>query len=406
MNIVIISQYFQPERSAASNRISNLVKAWVGNHNLTVISQVPNYPEGKIYPGYSMKWCFQEDIDSVHVLRTWVVTTRNSGSFRRFTNYLSFLFSSVVVGMWRLKETDCILASSPQLLNGLAGYFLSIWKRCPFIFDVRDLWPDSLAALHAVNKRGIVFKLLQSMERFLYRKAKIIITVTEGMKEQIHQKGIPIDKISVIPNSIDRSIFRTSHRNRETLGLPENKIIACYAGNHSRAQNLRKLFLSIVRSHEMQLPIYYLFIGEGEDKDWLKRQAAEKKLANVRFINMLDRAALIEYEQASDVCIASLHPDPLFFTALPTKILEYLACGKPVLFFGKNEFMKKISEFGLGISVPTEFPGQVPDAIIKLSKLATISNFEANANTLLDKHFSQLVFNTNCNKVLKNIVYV
>ena len=206
MHILFVTQYFSPEIGAASERLTglafNLSKL---GYKVTVITGFPNYPFGKVYPGYTKKLFSLENNNGVKVIRVWLFTTDNTKPVARLFSYLTFMFSAILTGL-RTESADYIVATSGPLFTALAGYVVSAIKRVPFIFDVRDIWPERIYA--GTNmKRGTLIKTLEKIEIFLYKKAARIIAVTNGVKNNIISKGIIAEKITVVTNGVDTGIF-------------------------------------------------------------------------------------------------------------------------------------------------------------------------------------------------------
>jgi glycosyltransferase involved in cell wall biosynthesis len=264
MHILFISQYFRPELGAASERISrhafNLAKF---GHEVTVITGYPNYPGGKVYPGYRRKLFSVEVIEGVRVVRVWLWTTTKKGAASRLLNYLSFMLASTIVGVW-LGKMDRVVATSGPIFVGLSGYIVSAIKRASFIFDVRDIWPERIYAGTKL-KRGWLLGVLERLEIFLYRKAARIIAVTHGVKENIVSKGINPEKVTVITNGVDMALFAPKTRNRvlaEKLGLDGNEFIVIYTGTLGLLQDIDLIVECALRLKKYG-DIVFLLVGDG-----------------------------------------------------------------------------------------------------------------------------------------------
>ncbi|MFC1687624.1 glycosyltransferase family 4 protein [Patescibacteria group bacterium] len=372
------------------------------NNHVTVLAGIPNYPTGNIYPGYSLRWMMKETIDRVNVIRTFVVPLENAGFFRRSVNYVSYFISGLINGIKEIRKPDVIIASSPQLLTGLLGLIISRIKKAKFILDIRDIWPDSIVAMGLLQK-GPVLSLLRSLERKLYRGADRIIVISEGMKEQIHKKNVPIEKISVLPNCVDIGECKKV-TSKITLNIPSDHFIACYAGNHSKAQNIEQVFESAVYSERKHYPISYIFIGEGEEKEKMVQCAQVEQLKNIHFIPHQKFNKLLEYIALSDICITSLMQQPLFYSAIPTKTLEYMSCEKPVLFFGNNFFGKIIEEKHMGVYVNSADISRIPEAIVSVCSNEEKKNtMGKNGRQYIEKHYSLNSFNEGIQHILEQL---
>lgn len=399
MRIAILTQLYWPEKSAPSNRLHKMALYLANKNQVTVLAGIPNYPTGKIHPGYSLRWMKKETIERINIIRTFVIPLANAGFFRRSINYISYFISGLINGIKEIRKPDVIIASSPQLLTGLLGLMIARIKKAKFILDVRDIWPDSIVEMGLLGK-GPVLSLLYTLERKLYRDADQIIVISEGMKEQLHKRNVPEEKISVLSNCVDTNECRNVTSNI-SLDIPSDHFVACYAGNHSKAQNIEQLFEAAKYSEEKQYFISYLFIGEGEEKEKMVRRAQAEKLMNIHFISHQNFDKLLEYIAISDICITSLSQKPLFYSAIPTKTLEYMSCEKPVLFFGNNFFGKIIEEKKMGVYVDSADIGRIPEAIVSVCSNEEKKNtMGKNGRKFIEKNYSLKSFYEGIERIL------
>jgi glycosyltransferase involved in cell wall biosynthesis len=248
MNIVYMCQHFYPEIGAPSIRILELSKEWVkSGHNVTVVTAFPNHPTGKIpdqYRGCIFKTEYHEGI---RILRNFIYATPNKGKFRRIVSHLSFMISSLILSLPRLGKADVIIVSSPPFFSAISGFIMSCIKRRPFVFEVRDLWPAAINDLGVV-KSGLIIKVLESLELFLYRRAQKVVVVTESFKEDLIRRGIPLTKIEVIFNGVDPGRFTgiDAKTVKRTYGLEERMVIL-YSGTHGIAHSLEMILMAAER---------------------------------------------------------------------------------------------------------------------------------------------------------------
>ena len=235
LRITFLCQYFPPEMGAPSARTFEHARHWVRlGHQVTVVTGFPNHPTGIIHPEYRGSILKRESVEGIDLLRTWVYVAPNKGFTRRILNFLSFFASSLFFGTFRTKRPDVVIGTSPQFFCALAAYLLSCLKRAPFIFEVRDIWPESAIELGALRNRALI-RTLEAIELFLYRRAALIVPVAWSTRDYLIDKGISPEKICVIPNGIDASYLsngcaRTSSI-RSELGL-EGKFVVSYIGTH------------------------------------------------------------------------------------------------------------------------------------------------------------------------------
>ncbi|MFH1235822.1 MAG: glycosyltransferase family 4 protein [Parcubacteria group bacterium] len=402
MEITIITQLYWPEKSAPSRRLRRMASHLSLHHKVTVFTAFPNYPTGKVFPGYKLRWLTKEIHEGVQVVRSWIIPAPNAGVFPRLASYVSFFFSGVINVVRSIPKSDIVIASSPQLLVGLLGV-VAAWRRRAFlILEVRDIWPDSISVMGLITSPVVLFPL-RRLEAFLYKRADRIVVVTEGMRDQIVQKGVSREKVYILPNSVDTDVFYPV-ANTSPLGSQRGRYIACFAGNHSKAQNIFDVVRAAEFSEKNGYPITFVFIGEGEEKSRMQEYAATHKLSNTVFLPQQNTERLREYLSAADVCITSILPSPLFYSALPTKTLEYLACGRPVIFYGRNMFGRKLTTEGIGLSIETSDFRDIPKAVLNICDDAVAKDTMGNrARHFVERQYSVGNFVERVDALIKGI---
>ena len=239
LNILFLTDNFPPETNAPATRTYEHAVRWVAaGHRVTVITGAPNFPEGRLYAGYRNRWYAVEEMDGIRVVRVKTYITANEGFVRRTLDYVSFMFSSFFFGLFQARP-DVVVGTSPQFFTVCAAWLLSVFKWRPFVFELRDLWPESIKAVGAMRE-GLLYKLLTGLELFLYRRARLIVCVTGAFKMQLVERGIPADKIAVVRNGVDTAVYYPRPAN-ETLrrehGL-EGKKVAGFLGTLGMAHAL------------------------------------------------------------------------------------------------------------------------------------------------------------------------
>ena len=356
MRILYVSQYFPPEMGAAAARVHELSREWVRRgHRVEVVTGFTHYPLG--VKSAADRWCLtrREDKDGIGVIRTYVYATANKGVVKRMLSFASFLTSAIVIGALRARRPDVVVATSPQLLCALAGYVLARIKRAPFVFEVRDLWPESILAVEAMGDNFVV-RRLQDLVRHLYRRAQRIVTVGEGYRRSIAKLyGVPLERMEVVTNGIDGELFvpgPAENEVRREYGWGKRFVIM-YLGTHGMAHALHKV-LEAARALSEDRDKLFVLVGEGAEKDRLKRLAAEWKLPNVQFIDQQPKARVPLFYAACDLGLVTLRGTPLFQEVLPSKIFEYLAMERPLLLSVDGEARRLVEAAGAGEFVPPE----------------------------------------------------
>ncbi|MBN2576784.1 MAG: glycosyltransferase family 4 protein [Deltaproteobacteria bacterium] len=354
MRILYVSQYFPPEMGAPAARVYELSREWVRlGHQVTVLTGFPNHPTGVIPPEYRGQWLRRDIVDGIEVVRVPIYAAANRGFAKRIANYLSYAASASVVGPWVAGRPDLVLATSPQFMTAVAGYWLSRIYRAPFVFEVRDLWPRSIVAVGAMSARSPIVKALEQVELFLYRKATRVVTVTESFVDEIAARGIDRAKISVITNGVDLELFRPGSRAdaRAQLGLPGG-FLAAYVGTHGMAHGLGMILDAAPRLRDQG--VTFLLVGEGAEKPALRERASREGIENVMFWDQRPRDVIAQVYAAADVCLVLLRKDPLFTTVIPSKIFEFMGAGRAIHTTVDGESRRIIERAGAGVFSPPE----------------------------------------------------
>src|SRR5947199_39332 len=336
LKILYISQYYPPEMGAPAARVSELSRHWAAaGHDVTVLTGFPNHPDGILRPEYRKHFrrlIFRERAESVNIIRSWLLPFPNRKAYERMLNYGSFCLSAGTTGSF-LSRPDVVIATSPQLLAGLSGWWVAKFKRVPFVLEVRDLWPESLAAVGAGNANSFLDRILHNVSGFLYHKSSHIVVVTPAFRDHLikHWQVSP-EKISVIQNGVETKLFcpGTSESLRKDLSI-ENRFVVSYIGTMGMAHGLETMLEAAERLQNATPDVLFMLVGEGAARQRIQAIAAAKELANVRFVTQQPREKIPLYISASDVCLVLLKKSEVFDTVIPTKMLEFMSCAKPVI---------------------------------------------------------------------------
>ncbi len=376
MKILYVSQYFPPEMGAPSARVSELSCHWaLAGHAVTVLTGFPNHPTGIVAPEYRKKiWrlVLLENSHGVRVVRTWLLPFANRGAIRRILNYASFCISSAVIGSF-MARSDIVIATSPQLLVGLSGWWISRWKRVPFVFEVRDLWPESLVAVGIGNENSLLHRLMAKIAGFLYKRSDRIVVVTPAFKTHLVERwGVPEEKVVVVENGVETEMFQADAADDAPVDLrkawhAENKFVVCYVGTMGMAHGLETLLEAAAQMKESRPDVLFVLVGEGAEKERIITLARDRNLSNIRFIDQQHRAAIPAFIGASDACLVLLKKTDVFKTVIPTKMLEFMACARPVI-LGVDGQAKEVLEFAqAGLFIEPENSDALRDAVLKLA---------------------------------------
>ncbi|MGB9203059.1 MAG: glycosyltransferase family 4 protein [Terriglobales bacterium] len=374
MKILYVSQYFPPEMGAPAARAAELSRHWARmGHEVTVLTGFPNHPTGVVPQGWRSRLHqlrYTETVDGVRVERTWLWPLPNRKAHERIRNYTSFCVSAVVSGL-ALQKPDVVIATSPQLLCALAGWWLAFWKRVPFVFEVRDLWPESLAAVGAAGPGTLLHKTLSAIAGFLYRRADRIVVVTPAFQAHlVRHWNVPAEKISIVENGVETDRFRldpAAAEVRKQLHI-EDRFLICYIGTMGNAHGLETLIAAAEALRTTRPNAMFLLIGEGAEKNRIVKLAAARGLANIRFLGQQPRERIPAYVSAADLCLVMLKKAELFKTVIPTKLLEYMACERPVVVAVDGQARQIVEEADAGVFVEPENSGALVQAIHDLAE--------------------------------------
>jgi len=367
MHILFLTDNFPPEVNAPASRTFEHCREWVrAGYQVTVITCAPNFPKGKLYPGYKNKLLQRERINGIEVIRVWTYITANSGTLRRMLDYISFMFAAVLASLL-VRKPDLVIGTSPQFFTVCAAWIVSVLKRIPFIFELRDIWPESIKAVGAI-KSGMLLAVLEQIEMFLYRHAAQIICVTNRFKSILVKRGINESKIRVVKNGVDLARFSPMPKDSallQSLGL-EGHFTVGYVGTHGLAHRLEIVLQAARIVQDMRFEIRFLLVGDGAEKVKLKQTAKVMKLNNVRFIDSVDKNEVCKYWSLLDVAIIHLKADRLFQSVIPSKLFECMAMDVPVLHGVKGESAEIVAQTGCGITFQPENSADLVQKILTL----------------------------------------
>jgi glycosyltransferase involved in cell wall biosynthesis len=368
MHILFLTDNFPPEGNAPATRLFEHAIRWVREgHQVTVITGVPNFPEGVVFEGYTNRWYQREQMVGINVVRVKTFITANEGFVRRILDYMSFMVSGFFAGLVQ-KKPDIIVATSPQFFNAVGGWALSAVRRKPFIFELRDIWPASITAVGAMQDSKLI-KLLERLEMFLYRKADRIISVTESFRRELIDRGIDGAKIDVVLNGVDLARYAPAAEKDSDLakcyGL-EGKFVAGYIGTHGMAHGLEHI-VDAAELLQHRDDIRFVFAGGGAARKKLETYVRERQLNNVVLIPRQPKEMMPRLWSICDVSLVNLIDTPLFSAVIPSKIFESMGMGIPmVVSMPAGEATVLVREAGAGVIVKPEYPAELATAVAAL----------------------------------------
>jgi glycosyltransferase involved in cell wall biosynthesis len=332
MKILILTQYFPPETGAPQNRLFSLASNLKAlGAEVSVLTAMPNYPKMELYEGYKGKWYSREQIEGIDVHRSWIYVRKSKSIIPRLLNYFSFVFSSLLVGLFKVPKHDVIICESPPLFLGISALILKWAKRSRLVFNVSDLWPESAEKLGIVTNKQML-GISYWLEKILYKRSDLVSGQTDGIIQSINQR-YPDVPTHLLRNGIDMKQFsnpgnRDAFRNKH--GIAPGTFVFTYAGIIGHAQGLEIIIKAASRLRSYT-DIVFLIIGDGPEKPHLTELSETMQTTNVRFIPSVSRTEMVDVVAACDAYIAPLKKNDLFLGAIPSKIFEPLSHRKPVI---------------------------------------------------------------------------
>lgn len=347
---------------APAARAAELAHHWASaGHDVSVLTGFPNHPTGMVpdeWRSRLRRLIYDEKIGNVNVYRTWLWPLPNRKSHERMRNYASFCISAALRGI-TIPRPDVIIATSPQLLVGLSGWWLAFARQIPFVFEVRDLWPESLVAVGAGKEDSLLYHVLGRVARFLYRCSDRIVVVSPAFKDHLTERWrLPAEKIAVVENGVETDLFTpqplaADQALRRQLGF-EGKFLVSYIGTMGNAHGLETLLDAAAHLQHQNPEVQFLLVGEGAEKERIKFLAQSRSLANVHFLDQQPRERIPALISASEACLVLLKRTDVFKTVIPTKMLEFMSCARPVILGVAGQAQQIIEDSGAGIAIEPE----------------------------------------------------
>jgi glycosyltransferase involved in cell wall biosynthesis len=347
MKILCIVDNFPPEVNALASRTFEHAVEWVkAGHEVTVVTCCPNFPIGKPFKGYKNKLIQREEMKGIKVIRVWSYMAPNTGFLLRVVDFISFAIMAFIVAL----RIDChvILTSSPQFFVNFTGLFLKIFKNRTWYMEVRDLWPESIAALNFM-KRGVLYNLLQAFELTFYSFSNKIIVVTSSFKKKLIARGVESTKIKIVYNGINRSLYKPREKDKSlltSLNLSTDVKIVGYLGTIGEAQDL----MSLVPLFQA-LPYKFLIIGDGAQRESIEKDINSKRITNIILLPLIPKEETPRYYSIFDVALIPLRDNLTFKEVIPSKIFETASMNIPILFIGDGEAAEIVESFRLGTGI-------------------------------------------------------
>jgi glycosyltransferase involved in cell wall biosynthesis len=369
-HVLFLTPYYPPEVGAPQTRISETATRLARRgHDVTVLTTLPNYPTGLVPVEYRAGKRRREEIDGVRVLRVWSYISPNRGFLRRILSQLSFgaLAGLLAAGEVRRNgRPDVIIVESPPLFDSYSARYLTRRFRAPYIFTVADIWPESAVQLGMLRNR-LLIRLAERLEWTSYRRASAVWSVTAGIRQTLIARGLPEDKVFLLPNGVDTQKFRPQSQSeaRKTFGWGE-RFTLLYAGTIGLAHGLNTVLAAAALLKERR-DIQFVLAGAGAARDELIAEAARCGLENVTFLDPQPHDLMPTLLSAADASLVSLRNLPLFQSALPSKMYEAMACARPIILAVDGEARDLVErEAGAALHIEPENPQALAEATLRL----------------------------------------
>lgn len=356
MHILLVSNYFEPDSGAAAVRLTRLVKILHDRgHQITVLTSLPHYPQGRVHSGYRGRFVVKEDRDGVRVIQTWLLATSSPRISLKLISQISFMLSASLRGLG-MPCPDVILIEAQPIFTSLAAVFLAMIKRCPYVLNVSDLWPDHLLTVGVLQENSLIYRTARRLVDFTYRHASCIVAMSPEWAAiiQDHIGDSPSKDVRVVLNGVDLQKFRpgldtTDFRRKYQLSN-EQRLIT-FIGTFSTPYDFRTQ-LDVARHFNDRTDVKFVYIGRGSQSTYFKEQVMNSDLSNLRWIDWIEHAEIAYAWNASHITYWALRDQNLYRGTIPAKLYEALACGTPIAAATEGISGDIVSNNRVGIAVP------------------------------------------------------
>lgn len=377
MKILLLTQWFDPEPTFKGLAFAKELKRQ--GHEVQVLTGFPNYPGGKIYDGYKLKLCQHEEIEGISILRVALYPNHDSSALKRIFNYISFAFMAILFGIFATKKADVIYAYHPPLTVGIAAIFIKFFRRTPIVYDIQDMWPDTLKATGMLNNNKIL-NVIGSVCKLVYRSVDHIVVLCPGFKKMLIERAVPEHKISIIYNWCDeQGLTQAQPAKVEYQQLMQNRFNIVFAGNMGKAQALDTI-LEVAKKIQNIQDLQFVFVGGGTETERLKQRLTTENISNTVFIPRMPMAEVGGILKLSNLLLVHLKKDPLFEITVPSKTQAYMAMGKPVLMAVAGDAADLIQRAECGCVATSEDVGSIQQAILKIYHLSDSEQVQMSLN--------------------------
>lgn len=368
--IILLTQWFDPEPTFKGIVFARELQRQ--GYDVEVVTGFPNYPGGKVYPGYRIKWLQREQIDGVSVTRVPLYPSHDHSAVKRILNYASFALSSLIYGVFFARRADVIYTYHPPLTVGVAAAIIKFFRRTPVVYDIQDMWPDTLRATGMLSHPKAL-RMVEAVCHWVYRRMDHIVVLSPGFKRVLVSRGVPEKKIDVIYNWADEASLQNQKKDPPPNFPAQNHFRIVFAGNMGAAQALRVVLDAAAMLQAKKSPVCWVMLGGGVEAKQLKAEAEKKGLVNVVFLPPVPMSGVGAYLHHADALLVHLRKDPLFEITIPSKTQAYMAVGKPILMAVNGDASDLVRDAECGVLADSENADSLAAAAEKLASMSADS---------------------------------
>jgi glycosyltransferase involved in cell wall biosynthesis len=365
MHILVVTPYFPPEVNACATRQFEHCRRWVAaGHQVTVITPAPNAPNGVLFAGFRNRWKAETWIDGIRIIRVWTLIRPNKGVLWRSLSFLSFMLRATCCACF-VRDVDVLVATSGHFFSGLAGMLIRWLTRLPFVLEIRDVWPESIVAVGAMN-RSIVIRTLEWLERRMYASAHHIVTVGEGYRQLLLQRGVAPEKLTIVSNGVDLTCWqpRLPDAKLRRSWSADGGFVCAYVGTVGMAHGLEVVLHAAERlKKKARFDVKFLIVGDGAKRTALQLEAQRQGLDNVIFAGELPRDQVPNVLASCNAALVHLRGTELFGTVVPSKIFETMALNTPIIMGVRGLGLEIVLKARAGVAMTPDDPDSLLHAI-------------------------------------------
>jgi colanic acid biosynthesis glycosyl transferase WcaI len=364
--ILLITQWFDPEPTSKGLVFARaLVQK---GFQVEVLTGFPNYPGGKIYPGYKIKPCTKETIDGIMITRVALFPSHDRNAIKRALNYLSFFLSALVYGLFFAGKPCVIYAYHPPLTVGMAAVLIRLIRRSPVVCDIQDLWPDTLRATGMLSNKFVLY-FISILCKWVYRNSDEIVVLSPGFKKRLVERGVPSDKIHLIFNWSAEISVNGFDRKSYLQKMKQPLFHVLFAGNIGTAQALDSVLEAAKLIASRDNRIHITFVGDGVDLIRIKEVSGNLELTNISFVPRVPMNEVGCLLEEADALLVHLRRDPLFEITIPSKTQAYMAAGKAIIMCVDGDAADIIKDAQCGVIAESESPKSIAESIIQIKNM-------------------------------------